>query len=263
MKKFKIILPIAALAIAIITTIAVITAWYTPGDRVDDMSFNILQIDSLVTLYKANDSNYNGVPDLQTNQNKNKYYSPEADDNNGAYVSYDNMYHDENYSFDYVDQRYALSQDSKANLLSSVKIEDAVPSKIYGYKFEITNYVGEENEMEFSFVEDKDNKVDKTILKDFEVRLGIVNSNNTVTFTNWTSFSDGTTYSPFTLNPLNEAIKIPAQTGSLLVGRLDLWLQIKIKDEAINDNIKDFKLPLYRITLSCNMPDANNQNQGN
>ena len=254
MKKYKVILPVVAVAAGIITIVIIAFAWYLSTDRMTDMQFNILQIDSLVTLYEANDENYNGVPDLVESGNENKYYSPEAD----AHVAYQNMYHDENYSFDYVDQRYALSQDSQANLLNTVTILNAAPSKIYGYKFEITNYVGLVNNLNFEFITETGYTANPTILKDFETRLGIVDSNSSVTFGEWTSFSNGTTYTGFELNPLNQTMTIPAQTGTLNVGRLDLWLQIRIKPEATNDQISEFVLPKYRITLSCEMQDPTN-----
>ena len=215
------------------------------------MKFNILQIDSLVTLYEANDDNFNGVPNLVETGNENKYYKPEAN----AQVDYEKRYYDENYSFDYVDQRYALSQDSKANLLNSITISNVAPSKIYGYKFEVINYVGSDNTLQFEFISETGYTANPTILKDFEARLGIVDANANVSFSNWTSFSDGTSYSGFELNPLANPMTIPATTGTLNVGRLDLWLQIRIKPSAINDQISNFILPKYRITLSCQMAD--------
>ena len=251
MKKYKIIICVVALATVIISAIFITYAWYINVDRVTDMRFNILQIDSLVTLYEANDDNFNGVPNLVETGNENKYYKPEAN----AQVDYEKMYYDENYSFDYVDQRYALSQDSQANLLNSITISDVAPSKIYGYKFEVINYVGLDNTLQFEFISETGYTANPTILKDFEARLGIVDANANVSFSNWTSFSDGTSYSGFELNPLANPMTIPATTGTLNVGRLDLWLQIRIKPSATNDQISDFNLPKYRITLSCQMAD--------
>lgn len=251
MKKYKIIICVVALATVILSAIFITYAWYINVDRVTDMRFNILQIDSLVTLYEANDDNFNGVPNLVDSGNENKYYKPEAN----AQVDYEKMYYDENYSFDYIDQRYALSQDSQANLLNSITISDAAPSKIYGYKFEVINYVGLDNTLQFEFISETGYTANPTILKDFEARLGIVDANANVSFSNWTSFSDGTSYSGFELNPLANPMTIPATTGTLNVGRLDLWLQIRIKPSAINDQISDFNLPKYRITLSCQMAD--------
>ena len=251
MKKYKIIICVVALATVIISAIFITYAWYINVDRVTDMRFNILQIDSLVTLYEANDDNFNGVPNLVETGNENKYYKPEAN----AQVDYEKMYYDENYSFDYVDQRYALSQDSQANLLNSITISDAAPSKIYGYKFEVINYVGLDNTLQFEFISETGYTANTTILKDFEARLGIVDANANVSFSNWTSFSNGTSYSGFELNPLANPMTIPATTGTLNVGRLDLWLQIRIKPSATNDQISDFNLPKYRITLSCQMAD--------
>lgn len=251
MKKYRILICVVALATVIISAIFITYAWYINVDRVTDMRFNILQIDSLVTLYEANDDNFNGVPNLVETGNENKYYKPEAN----AQVDYEKRYYDENYSFDYVDQRYALSQDSQANLLNSITISDAAPSKIYGYKFEVINYVGLDNTLLFEFISETGYTANPTILKDFEARLGIVDANANVSFSNWTSFSDGTSYSGFELNPLANPMTIPATTGTLNVGRLDLWLQIRIKPSATNDQISDFNLPKYRITLSCQMAD--------
>lgn len=251
MKKYRILICVVALATVIISAIFITYAWYINVDRVTDMRFNILQIDSLVTLYEANDDNFNGVPNLVETGNENKYFKPEAN----AQVDYEKRYYDENYSFDYVDQRYALSQDSQANLLNSITISDAAPSKIYGYKFEVINYVGLDNTLQFEFISETGYTANPTILKDFEARLGIVDANANVSFSNWTSFSDGTSYSGFELNPLANPMTIPATTGTLNVGRLDLWLQIRIKPSATNDQISDFNLPKYRITLSCQMAD--------
>ena len=251
MKKIRIILSIVTLTIVLITGSYFVYAWYVSVDRMTDMQFNILQIDSLVTLYEANDDNYNGVPNLVDQGNQNKYYRPEAN----AQVAYEKMYYTENYSFDYIDQRYALSQDSQANLLNQITIVDAAPSKIYGYKFEIINYVGLENDLTFEFITETTYTANPTVLKDFEVRLGIVDSSANVTFGAWTSFSDGTTFSGFALNPLNTTMTVPATTGTLNVGRLDLWMQIRIKADSVNDDLTNFKLPKYRITLSCQMQD--------
>ena len=251
MKKYRIVLIVVALATVIVTAISIGYAWFISVDRMTDMQFNILQIDSLVTLYEANDDNFNGVPNKVASGNQNKYYRPEAD----AQVAYENRYYNENYSFDYIDQRYALSQDSQANLLNSITISDAAPSKIYGYKFEVVNYVGVANTLDFEFITETGYTANPTILQDFEARLGIVDANANLTFTAWTSFSDGSTYTGFELNPLSTDIIIPATTGTLNVGRLDLWLQIRIKPESTNDQLDEFLLPKYRLTLSCEMSD--------
>lgn len=253
-KNKKLIPSIIMLTFTLVFAIGpLLFAWYIHMQYVHDMNFNVLQIDSLVTLYEANDSNYNGIPDLNAAEYINKYYNSEAD----AHVPYENRYHDENYSFDYVDQRYALSQDSEANLFNILTIDDAIPSKIYGYKFEITNYVGAENTLNFSFEEDAN--IDVSILKDFEARLGIVNSDSSVNFTEWTNFcteANGTyTYSGITLNPLSSDIIVPAISGDLSVGRIDLWLQVRINKNSVNDNITEFKLPMYRLSLAFEMAD--------
>lgn len=258
MRKFKLILSIVALVFTVAVTIPVIYSWYISTDRVADMSFDILQIDSLVVLYKAEDSNYNGVPDLSATENVDMYYNAEAE----TYVPYAMPYYTEKYAFDYVDQKYALSFDSEANLLNELIIDNALPSKVYGYKFEITNYIGKENELEFTFV--ADNSAVVNTLKDFDVRLGVVDANGKVTFTDWTPFctktNDTYTYSGFELNPFaanNNKIKVPDKTGQYNVGRLDLWLQVRINPSSTNSSITNFKLPYYRISLSCDIVEEN------
>lgn len=248
MKKYKIILPVVAVAAAVITIVIIAFGWYLSTDRMTDMKFNILQIDSLVSLYEANDTNYNGVPDLVEAGNENKYYNAEAN----AQVDYKNIYHDEMYSFNYVDQRYALSQDSQANLLNAVTILNAAPSKVYSYKFEITNYSNLENKFKFAFI---DENIDTTILSNFETRLGIVVADSSVTYSNWTNFVNNSTYDGIELNPLSETMIIPAHTGTLSVGRLDLWLQVRIKPQAANFTANKFNLPKYRLTLSYEQND--------
>lgn len=256
MKKriIKIVLEFSALAITLTTLISLVTAWYISQDRVKDMSFDILQIDSMVTLYEANDINFNGVPDKQSLANVDKYYNPEAE----AYVAYQQKYHSEDYSFKYVDQRYALSYDSSANLLKTVTLKDVCPSKVYTFKFEVTNYVGLDNTLTFGFDADSDYTPVPNSLKDFDARIGIVDTSNNVTFTSWTNFcqeNNGVyTYQDFNLNPLEEDMVIEATTGSLSVGRLDLWLQIRETPKA-TQTYTNFILPQYRITLSCDMPE--------
>ncbi len=253
MRKFKLILSIVALVFTVAVSIPIIYSWYISTVRVADISFDILQIDSLVVLYEADDSNYNGVPDLSTTANSGKYYNPDAQ----TYVPYGMPYYTEKYAFDYVDQKYALSFDSEANLLKTLTITDAMPSKIYGYKFEITNYVGFENTLEFEF--ESDSSIVVNTLKDFDVRLGVVDANAKVTFTEWTPFctktNDTYTYSGLSLNPLANAIVIPDRTGTYAFGRLDLWLQVRINPNATNTGISHFELPEYRITLSATLPD--------
>ena len=115
-----------------------------------------------------------------------KYLNPNV--RNDAYISYADKYYNETYSFKYLDQRYALSRDSESNLLNKIEIIDLVPSKIFTYKFEITNLSRVENNVSFGF--ENDTTIDKTKLKDFEARCGIISSTGGIDFTSWYEFSD-------------------------------------------------------------------------
>ena len=115
-----------------------------------------------------------------------KYLNPNV--GNGTYISYADKYYNETYSFKYLDQRYALSRDSESNLLNKIEILDLVPSKIFTYKFEITNLSRVENNVSFGF--ENDTTIDKTKLKDFEARCGIISSTGGIDFTSWYDFSD-------------------------------------------------------------------------
>ena len=252
-KKLNIILPGVALIATLITFISLIVAWYLSIEVTKNMNFNILQIDSQVTLFQAEDTNYNGVPDLLTSRSAsvNTYWNQNANEGVGAFVDYNNSYYTEKYYYNYVSEKYALSEDSTANLFETITINDVVPSKIYTFKYEITNYVGLDNNLEFSF--DSNQTIDTSKLKDFEVRLGSVSSTGSITFTAWRNFcteSNGNyTYSGFGLNPEASTMVIEGQTGSYSVGRKDVWLQIRASNSATTP-ITDFTLPTYRITLS-------------
>ncbi len=259
MKIVKFVIEVTALVVTLTTLITSIIAWYIVIDNVNDMNFNILQIDSMVTLYEANDNNFNGVPNLQSSENIDKYYNAYQEEGRVVgYVGYTNKYHTENYSFNYLDQRYALSADSSANLLNTITLTNVAPSKIYTYKFEITNYSGLNNDLTFGFDAEAGYTPVPNSLKDFDVRIGIVGSDATVNFCDWTNFcteNSGTySYSNFNLNPLSETMSIEATTGDLSVGRLDLWLQIRANSSS-TQNFAELILPQYRITLSCEVAD--------
>lgn len=269
MNKFNRIFSIINLLLSTALITVTIFAWYTYVSTVDQMRFNILQIDSLVTLYEANDENYNGVPNLLEETNINKYWKY-IDSKNGSFVDYVNKYYDESFSFNYLDQKYALSQDSEANLLNAITINNIAPSKIYCYKFELTNYISTSAKLTFSFEKETGITYNPEILKYFEVRLGIINNNKSIVFSDWTNLCDydsetknysykGKVLNPFinntnanTFNDANGNIILPG-TGTNN-GRLDMWLQVKLKKELatpiqVDEESKIFALPKYRIKL--------------
>lgn len=250
--------------------IGVTYAWFASYKYVGNMEFKILQIDSLVNMYVANDLNENGIPDILSQDNSNKYLNLKEDDpNNGNYLDYSNYYYKEKYDFSLIDSKYALSKDSSANTLQSITLNKMAPSKIYTIKFEVINYSTFENNLYFSF--DDENSLQIDFLKQFEVRFGNITVENPNTdnelinynFTNWISFidDDATTYTGVAINDETCPYLLPIYNkyeGENVKrnGRLDFWLQLRIKDNATIENTNDFTLPNFRMTFE--IPDINN-----
>ena len=92
MKKIRVVISLIGLLCSTALSIAIVVAWYVNVSVVNEMEFNILQIDSLVTLYQANDSNFNGVPN-RDETNAGKYYNGELK----SYVDYASAYYKEYY----------------------------------------------------------------------------------------------------------------------------------------------------------------------
>ena len=238
MKKNK-ILYLIAFIVSVLTLVSVTFGWFVFTRTVGDMEFSILQIESQVVLYHAKDNNFNGVPEVS--DTLNRYYNQVTE----KYMSYGNPYYNEKYEFNYLDQRYSLVADSESNLLNQIVIDDVAPSKIYTYKFEIINYAACDNDVEFCF---DANKLSSTV-EDFEVRLGYVNTDSTIDFCDWKSLSNN----KVDLNP-KENMSVPAfsygiDAAKLEVGRLDLWLQIRVKSNVVTPLNESFTLPYYRLTL--------------
>lgn len=257
MKKSRLILALIGTVFCSALLIIVVYAWYVNMYTSSDMKFEILQIQSLVSLYKANDSNYNGIPDKLATENIGKYINNSIDDGHGhgSYLTYAAKYYDETFEFEYLDQRYALSKDSSSNLLNTIVIDDCVPSKVYTYKFEITNLSQMENNIEFAFIEEENVIIDETKLSEFEVRMGTVGSNGKASFTSWRGFLTNDSYSAFTISPAN--LTIPAVTTGLSVGRLDVWLEIRQKS-ASTTTMTSFTLPQFKMTLSIESGESQN-----
>ena len=260
MKKIKIkyIVIIANIILSLCAVVGAVFAWYTNTEQVANMEFDILQIDSLVAVYSANDSNYNGVPDLSESPNIGKYYKDanEEDESEAGYYSYSNCYYSEKYAFKYVSQKYALEHDSTANLLDKIYINNIAPSQIYCYKFEITNYSSQNNDMSFSF-DSFEGDISK--LKDFEVRLGVVSATGAISFNPWCSFVNEN--NEYSAPELISDLVLPdwsnkVGTGERINGRKDLWLQVRLKPTA-TASLTNFSLPNYRVTLSVEINTSN------
>ena len=246
MKRIRLIISLVSIVFSIALLTIITFSWYVNINTSQDMKFEILQIQSLVSLYQGKDTNHNGVPDKLATTNYGKYYNPTV--NSGIYINYADYYYTETYDFTYLDQRYALARDSESNLLNTIEINDIVPSKVYTYKFEITNLSQRLNYVSFGF--DSDNTVDVAKLSTFTCRMGIVDNTGHVTFTSWHDFVSNNAYSAFTIT--DPSLTVAGKTGTLDVGRLDCWLEIKQKSEATL-SFTSFILPQFRLTLSIDV----------
>lgn len=119
MKK-RLLYLILSLTLLIAVCVPTTVAWFMRGDRTD-MTLELLEINSLVTLYRANDGNLNGVPDLATSSVAMKYYTE---------------------LYDFVDpvSDYAQSADAiPTEVKMKLEMPAFLPGSAYTFKFAIEN----------------------------------------------------------------------------------------------------------------------------
>jgi len=231
-KKVKIITTLALCLAAFIAAISAMFAWMTNAKSIQKADFKIKAIDSTIDMYSAIDSNYNGAPDLLgvNNDGKEKQYlyettatssSTTGDTTEGnttgsagetttttskkEWRDYNSPYYTEKYAFKFHDSKYMLSSASSANTFETFTIADAEPSRIYTFKFSITNYSNYDGNLGFEFensitkISDNGeaNRRDLTAeqlnaLKYFDCRLLLVTSTDGETAT-YKQMSTGTT----------------------------------------------------------------------
>lgn len=247
-------------------------AWYFSGDETSALEFQVLQIDSVVTVYDAIDINDNGVPDLlAANGQENGTYQYTEYDEEGAgttsYVTYDLPYYVETHDFNYHDTTLVLEEDSVANTFQAITLEDVAPSKIYTIKYALANYNFATNVISFSF--DKTSTSGSPVsveneLKWFRMRLGKVDQNGDITFGDWETFAftaDGSlayttdaygNSSTASISPGSGVVTIDPYTGIIGSGRLDVWLQIQCLADTPNElQNKTIVFPDFRITFDA------------
>lgn len=119
MKK-RLLYLILSLTLLIAVCIPTTVAWFMRGDRTD-MTLELLEINSLVTLYRANDGNLNGVPDLATSSVAMKYYTE--------------PYHFVDPVSDYAQSADAIPTEVRMKL----EMPAFLPGSAYTFKFAIEN----------------------------------------------------------------------------------------------------------------------------
>jgi hypothetical protein len=216
-------------ALVLIFTIAVSSyAWLYNGDVISDITYSIAKIDSSVRLYKANDSNFNGVPDKLAATESAVYYM-------------------EQFSFAALGgEVFALSEQSAANQLVAVQLENVFPSRVYTLKYSLINRSTAENVITFRIGQDTLNEDSIAMLSTFSARLGTVSaadttSVGTVTFGDKIYFADYVTGNTIadTSNGTPIDVVIPAAGGTVTIdamigqdkpsNHLDFWLQLEME----------------------------------
>lgn len=130
MKKKKYIIPIvAALCLALASTAAF--SWFFVNNSTP-MSFEMLEIRSKVTLYRGNDINSNGVPDLAESPVKMGYYT-------------------EKYDFEYLAGDSAMTEEKTADILLNIDIADIAPTQTRTFKLSLENTGAVDNLVSLSF----------------------------------------------------------------------------------------------------------------
>ncbi len=266
MMKNKNVLLLSIRAVLLLMVLVVLVfdityAWLVSYKETGDLTFKILQIDSVVNLYQGTDTNGNGVLDLLEKTNTYKSEKDASDSNYGKYLSYNEYYYMEKYDFSLKDSKYALSKDSSANLLNTITLENMAPSKIYTVKIETINYSEYANNIYFAFADTTD--IDSTFLKQIKLRFACVEcdtsgATETVTcdFTEWTPFlaENSSTYTGLTINSSANPYVLPStndyMSGSIVHhGKKDFWIQIKLDETATVSHPETFTLPELKITF--------------
>ena len=203
-------------------------AWFYNGDAISGITYSIAKIDSSVRLYKANDTNFNGIPDKLAATESSVYYM-------------------EQFSFTALGgEVFALSEKSSANQIVSVQLENVFPSQVHTLKYSLINRSTAENVITFKLGQDTLDADSIAMLSTFSARLGTVSapditSVGTVTFGDKIYFADYVTGNTVadTSNGTPSDVVIPAPGGTVtidaMVGQdkpsnhLDFWLQLEME----------------------------------
>ena len=217
--------------IALLLVFAVIGssyAWFYNGDDISGITYSIAKIDSSVRIYKANDANFNGIPDKLAATESAVYYM-------------------EQFSFTALGgEVFALSEESTVNQLVAVQLENLFPSQVHTLKYSLINRSTAENVITFKLGQDTLDADSIAMLSTFSARLGTVSapdttSVGTVTFGDKIYFADyvtgNTVADTSTGTPSDVVIPAPGGTVTIdaMVGQdnpsnhLDFWLQLEME----------------------------------
>lgn len=130
MKRKKCIFILAVIACLLLVP-AVTFGWFFVNDRTP-MSFEMLEIQSKVKLYRGNDINNNGIPDLAQTETQMDYYT-------------------EQYDFEFIGEDSAMTEEKTADIKLNIEIKDIVPGQTKTYKLSLENTGDADNNVKLSF----------------------------------------------------------------------------------------------------------------
>jgi len=127
----KLLTCLAALLLLTALLPTAVYAWFYYRNRTP-IRLEMLEIHSLVTLYRGIDGNRNGVPDMATAPTEMKYYT-------------------EPRNFEKIASDYALSEEKSADILLLFSITDFLPGENRTYKLALENNGDADNEVHMKF----------------------------------------------------------------------------------------------------------------
>ena len=130
-KSKKLLYCLVSLVLLAAILSAAVYAWFFYANRTP-IRLEMLEIHSLVTLYKGIDGNRNGVPDRAATATEMKYYS-------------------EIYDFEKIASDYALSEENSANIVLLFSVTDFLPGENRTYKLALENNGDADNEVHMKF----------------------------------------------------------------------------------------------------------------
>lgn len=122
MKK-SLTLAICSLVVAVVVTVGAIFAWFTGGDVVYNIQFDIAVVDMRLALYRVNDFDLDGIPDLDENGN---IILPTDEDGNPDHI----------FDTNGADSEEAIQQ----KMQKADTISDFMPTQVYTYRLDVYNH---------------------------------------------------------------------------------------------------------------------------
>lgn len=284
-KKLTAIAALALALFALAASVGVLIAWFVNYQYLGSTQYQILQINSTINMYKGLDKqgNYNAAPDTLAMYEKSEDYyldKPVANSDNETWSAYSKTayeikssdYKAETYAFQLLDNVIMLSTTNTASTFNEVSITDMAPSRIFTYKFEITNYAPSAATLTCAFNEASD----LTYLQYLQVRmyqvekgtftlLNTETSTGTSTGTSSETSSDGwldfyTSTTDDSGTETKTAAEVTVASGISLAelsskdanSKVCLWLQIRMKPSATTEIPDKVSLPTFVTTLTVN-----------